>query len=201
MLIHCPHCGASVDAKVLAHHESSDTDYYDAPFRTSLLECPACQKALVGGASATGVDDWDNFEWGKAMRLYPVAEAPLSKYIPAIVGTSIEEADLCFRAKAFSACAVMCGRALEGMCRHFGTKSKYLGGGLRELLDRAIIDQRLFSWSEELQRHRNLGAHATEERISKEDARDLLDFVHAITEYVFVLSERFRIFMERKKTR
>lgn len=200
MLIHCPHCAASVDAKVLAHHVSADTDYYDAPFRTSLLECPACDKALVGGASATGVDEWDNLEWGKALRLYPVAETPLSKYIPPIVGTSIEEADLCFRARAFSACAVMCGRALEGMCRHFGAKSKYLGGGLQELLDRAIIDQRLFAWSEELQRHRNLGAHATEERISREDARDLLDFVHAITEYVFVLSERFRIFMERKKT-
>jgi hypothetical protein len=199
MLIHCPHCAASVDGRVLAHHESADTDFYDAPFRTSLVECPVCSKALVGGASAIGVDDWNNFEWGKAARLYPVAEESLSTYIPRIVGNSLEEADLCYRARAYSACAVMCGRALEGMCRHFGTKSKYLGGGLKELLDQGVIDTRLFAWSEVLQQHRNLGAHATEERLERDDARDLLDFVHAITEYVFVLSERFRLFMERKK--
>ena len=199
MLIQCPHCAASVDGKVLAHHVSADTDFYDAPFRTSLVECPLCEKALAAGASALGLDSWDNYEWGKALRLYPVAEQSLSAYIPIIVGTSLEEADLCFRARAYSACAVMCGRALEGMCRHYGTKSKYLGGGLKELLDQGVIDARLFAWSEVLQQHRNLGAHATEERLGRDDARDLLDFVHAITEYVFVLSERFRLFMERKK--
>ena len=199
MLLQCPHCSASVDARVIGHHDSGDTDFYDAPFRTSLVECPLCHRALVGGSFALGVDEWDNYEWGKALRLYPVSEAPLSKYIPAIVSTSLEEAVLCYRARAYSACAVMCGRALEGMCRHFGTRSRYLGGGLKELLDQNVIDARLFSWSEVLQQHRNLGAHASEELLTPEDARDLLDFVQAITEYVFVLSERFRIFMERKK--
>lgn len=199
MLIPCPHCAASVDARVIGHHESGDLDFYDAPFRTSLVECPICSKALVGGSEATGVDQWDNYEWGKALRLYPAAESEVSRHIPKIVGTSLEEADLCFRARAYSACAVMCGRALEGMCRHFGTQSRYLGGGLKELLDRNIIDARLFSWSEVLQQHRNLGAHASEECLGREDARDLLDFVHAITEYVFVLSERCRLFMERKE--
>ena len=41
-------------------------------------------------------------------------------------------------------------------------------------------------------------AHATEDKISKEDAKDLLDFAQAICVYVFVLNAKFNRFMERK---
>jgi hypothetical protein len=114
------------------------------------------------------------------------------------VRVSLDEAERSFRASAYLASAVMCGRALEGICRHFNTKSAYLGGGLKELLDREIIDKRLFEWSQALQRSRNAAAHASEERISKEDASDLFDFVVAIADYVFVLNERFQEFMKRQ---
>ena len=92
----------------------------------------------------------------------------------------------------------MCGRALEGICRHFKTKSDNLANGLTELRDARVIDGRLFDWSEELRKHRNLGAHASEERISSEDAADLLDFAHAITTYVFDLTAKFKGFLQRK---
>jgi len=32
----------------------------------------------------------------------------------------------------------------------FGTKSQVLAGGLKELLDREIIDKRIYEWGEEL---------------------------------------------------
>ena len=92
----------------------------------------------------------------------------------------------------------MCGRALEGICRHFETKSPYLSGGLKELLDREIIDKRLYQWSQELQRQRNLAAHASEEKVSQDDATALLEFVTSICDYVFVLSAKFEEFMKRK---
>ena len=50
----------------------------------------------------------------------------------------------------------------------------------------------------ELIKHINIGAHATEDKISKEDAKDLLDFAQAICDYVFVLNAKFNRFMERK---
>ena len=84
---------------------------------------------------------------------------------------------------------------IGGVCRHFGTKSEYLGGGLQELLDREVIDERLFEWGQALQRSRNAAAHASEQRVSREDASDLFDFVIAIADYVFVLHERFQEFM------
>lgn len=92
----------------------------------------------------------------------------------------------------------MSGRTLEGVCNHYLPKSKNLADGIKGLKEKGIIDDRLFHWGEELRKHRNIGAHATDEKISKEDAKDLLDFVNAICEYVFVLTGRFNKFMERK---
>jgi hypothetical protein len=76
-----------------------------------------------------------------------------------------------------------------------------LADGLKELLDQGVIDKRLFDWGDVLRKHRNIGAHATEEKIPKEDAKDLLEFVSAICEYVFILSDKFEKFMERSKSR
>ncbi len=53
----------------------------------------------------------------------------------------------------------MVGRALEGICVHQKTKAKTLAPGLKELLNKEIIDKRLFTWGEELRKLRNLGAH------------------------------------------
>jgi hypothetical protein len=66
----------------------------------------------------------------------------------------------------------MSGRAIEGMCVHFKTKGKgtTFAGGLKELREAKIIDDRLFQWSEALREHRNLGGHAKPERISAQAA-------------------------------
>lgn len=93
----------------------------------------------------------------------------------------------------------MCGRTIEGVCKHHDSKTRNLAGGLKKLKDDGIIDARLYNWGEALRSHRNLGAHATTEKVSKEDARDLLDFSIAICEYVFVLNEKFNRFQARQK--
>ena len=102
-------------------------------------------------------------------------------------------------AGAFLACAVMCGRAIEAICTEHKTKSPTLAEGLRELKDRQIIDQRLFDWAETLRHQRNIGAHATAESITPQDARDVLDFAIAICEYVVVLSDKYETFRNRQK--
>ncbi|MBN8550382.1 MAG: hypothetical protein J0M12_13800, partial [Deltaproteobacteria bacterium] len=67
-----------------------------------------------------------------------------------------------------------------------------------ELLDSGVIDARLFQWSQELQKQRNIAAHASEQKVSSEDAHDVMDFVIAICEYVFVLNKKFGDFMARR---
>ena len=190
MLVECNKCEAVVDAIVLREHESYDPDDYPSPFTAFFLECPKCKGPLLAGQYAHDDTAPD--------RIWPSPRKYFSEYIPDSVRTSLEEAEKCFQVGAFLACAVMSGRSLEGICRHFKTKSQYLGGGLQELKDRGIIDARIFEWSEALKTTRNAAAHATDETVSKQDARDLLDFVTAIGEYVFVLTERFESFQKRR---
>ncbi|MCS6320219.1 MAG: DUF4145 domain-containing protein [Nitrospira sp.] len=193
MIIECSYCEARVDAKIIAQNiDRYDPEFDPGKFRVVLLECPTCQNSLVAGQVEEGG------EWDAPTRLWPSPEKYLSYDIPEIVRTSLEEAKLCFKARAYAACAVMCGRSLEGISRHHSTKSQYLAGGLKELQERGIIDGRLFEWAEELKKSRNIGAHATGEKVSKQDARDLLDFTNAICEYIFVLTEQFQKFMERR---
>jgi len=94
----------------------------------------------------------------------------------------------------------MCGTVLEAICSEYATKHKVLAGGLKDLREKEVIDNRIYEWGEALRKHRNIGAHATHETISREDAKDLLDFAGAICQYVFVLTNKFETFMKRKET-
>ena len=199
MIIECPYCESKVDAKVLGEHRSFDPDDDPFEFKVSLVECPVCKNTLVGGQSNVLVAP-KKLEWDDATRLWPQPERHPDLDLPRVVAASLVEARKCYKAGAYGACAVMCGRTLEGICAEFGTKARApLVGGLRELLDRQIIDGRIFEWSEALREHRNIAAHASGERISKADAKDLLDFAEAICDYVFVLTRKFENFIARKK--
>ncbi len=197
MIIECPYCEAKVDGKVIGEHVTfSDNDPY--PFKAVLLECPSCKESLLGCQELIQIG-FDQEEWVTGNRLWPQPKNSNRWLLPDIVGDSLEEAEKCYNAGAYSACAVMCGRSLEGLCQHFETKSKTIAGGIKELLEKKIIDDRLFQWSEALRHQRNLGAHASGEKITKEDARDILDFANAINEYVFVLSKKFDDFVKRQE--
>ena len=52
---------------------------------------------------------------------------------------------------------------------------------------------------EALRNRRNIGAHASDENISREDASDILDFTIAICEYVYVLTQKYDEFKKREK--
>lgn len=197
MIIECPHCKSRVDGLVKGEATIPDDEY---PFeqKAVLVVCPACRNPLLGTTELLQVDV-DAAEWQNLYRQWPPRGDQVSRNIPDIARISLLEANVCFEAGAYSACAVMCGRTIEGVCVHYDPSVKLLVKGLELLKDRGIIDSRLFSWGTALRLHRNVGAHASAERISKEDARDLLDFATAICEYVFVLNEKFDRFQARQK--
>ena len=73
-------------------------------------------------------------------------------------------------------------QAVEGICRHFDTKSGKLFQGLKELLDRNVIDRMLYDWGQELRTHRNLTAHPPGTKFTRWDAEDIFDFAKTICE-------------------
>jgi hypothetical protein len=193
-VIQCNHCQARVQANVLAEREYSASEE-DGPHKYVFAECTHCKNSLVG------LSEWVDFDddggWTYPERKWPEPEDSLPRDIPRPVRNSLREAQRCFSSQAYMATAVMCGRAVEALCQE-KTKSKTLADGLKKLRASKVIDDKLFEWSEALRKERNIGAHAGEAEISPQDARDVLDFAIAISEYVYVLDEKYKAYLARK---
>lgn len=196
MIVECPYCESRVDGRVIGSCEGQGPED-PFPVRATLLKCPACSSALLAVQEHFQTGD-DRYQWSAAARAWPLPEHYLALRLPGLVRQPLAEARRCYKAEAYAACAVMCGKVLEAVCSEHGVKPTPLADGLRELRDKQIIDKRIFLWGEALRRHRNIGAHASGQNISGEDAKDLLDFAGAICDYVFVLTSRFDQFMRRK---
>jgi hypothetical protein len=97
MLIECYKCEAVVDGALIAQHNSYDPEDDPDVFRVYLLECPRCKTSLFAG-------DYE-FEDGPPCRLWPSPRKSVSSYIPPEIRVSLREADKCYRAGAFLACA------------------------------------------------------------------------------------------------
>ncbi len=192
MLIECNNCQARVDAEVVAQHQ--DSEFFGT--RTYLCKCPSCNRALVAQS-----EEDEDMKWTEPIRVHPRPRRFLGTDIAPTIRHSVAEAERCMQVGAYLAATAMCGRALEAICRHFGTKDAYLAVGLKELREKEIIDARLYQWGEELRDQRNAAAHATDTTVTAHDAADVLIFTYAIIDYVFLLSSKFEQFQKRKAER
>ncbi|RZZ90776.1 DUF4145 domain-containing protein [Pseudoxanthomonas winnipegensis] len=195
MLIDCHNCKAKVDAELLGEH--NDNEFFAT--KTFFLKCPSCDAAIIAESQEDFVDS--KTIWSRPVRVYPRPKRALGSDIPPIVRNSIDEAEKCMQSAAYLAATAMCGRSPEAICRYYKTKGSYLGGGLKELRDKGVIDSRLYQWSEELRDQRNNAAHATDTEIGAQDANDVMTFTYAIIDYVFLLAQKFDQFQKRKNDR
>jgi len=131
-------------------------------------------------------------------RVWPGAIRQLSSAVPKQLRDVHDEARKCFEAKAYTAAVVMVGRTLEGVCALNNIKGRNLVDSLRGLKSAGLIDDRLHEWTSELRVLRNEGAHFTGTLVNREDARDALALSEALLDYMYVLTERFHEFKERR---
>lgn len=195
VVIDCPHCATRVSAPVKGYVKHTDTD------NTIVLACcPSCEEALLGFTQLYR-DDHDDWVYDRAERLWPEPSAiDLSPSIPERIRQDIKDAQKCIAHGIWSAAVVLCGRAVERLATE-KAPGKTLATGLTELKNQGVIDDKLFQWADALRRERNLGAHATTEEVTKENATDVLAFTIAIFEYVYTLSEKYAEFKVRKAAR
>jgi HEPN domain-containing protein len=162
-----------------------------------LVECPSCHSPLFG-SSVVIQDEFNNWSWDTAERLWPAPSiAEVSPAIPDAARRDIKDAQKCLSHGIYSAAAVLCGRALERLIKE-KAGANMIAKGLAELKAKGIIDERLFSWAEALRKERNIGAHASDEDTTKENAQDIIDFTIAIFDYVYTLSEKYERYVARK---
>jgi hypothetical protein len=192
IIIDCRHCAVRVKAKAdssVTCAEDNDTYF--------LVQCPSCHSPLFGHAFPYQ-DEWGNWDFDTAERLWPTPSvAEVGPAIPEAARRDIKDAQKCISHGIFSAAAVLCGRALERLIRE-KAGNHMIAKGLGELKAKGVIDQRLFDWAEALRKERNIGAHATGEDTTKENAQDILDFTVAIFDYVYTLSDKYEKYIARK---
>ncbi len=189
--VDCPKCSVRVKTDI----ESWIGDAQDEAY--FLVACPTCKLPLLGKAFVYQ-DGHNNWEWNHAERLWPApAATEVSASIPQAARRDIKDAQKCISQGIYSAAAVLCGRALERLIKE-KAGANMIGKGLAELKTKGIIDERLFAWAEALRKERNIGAHASDEDTTKENAQDTIDFTIAIFDYVYTLSEKYEQYVARK---
>jgi hypothetical protein len=90
--------------------------------------------------------------------------------------------------------------AIEVFCAENGVNAQNLHRSLQDLVERDVIDKRLLEWADGLRILGNVGAHFSENMVTKQDASDALDLVEAMLDYVYVFTVKFQQFKARRDT-
>jgi hypothetical protein len=205
----CRHCGAYSSSEVIV------TEPYVEPvedeqgnplgggldYRYRLVRCTACFDLSLLLAMRFGwnhgVEVYDD-----DTAVYPAPPRTMSTAVPKPLQDCFQEARACYQARAYTASAIMCRRALDLLSIDRGVKQgrhQTLGTSLEKLKEKGDIDQRLFDWCKALQLAGNEAAHDVSPSVTKADARDMSDIAEAIIDYVYVFQDRYEEFKERRE--
>jgi hypothetical protein len=172
-------------------------DYVDYPFEDYwyiVVSCKMCFYVhLIRQPKSAELDSRRN------MVLWPQPDSELNTAIPEALRLEHLEARRCFRNGAFTATVVMVRRTLEGVCVEHGINDTPLVKALKSMQDTGLIEGRLVEWAQALRVLGNEAAHFTGTRVAREDAQDALALAEAILNYMYVFTEQFNEFMNRRR--
>ena len=208
--VFCPTCNILVEAKVVARGfgkyrsdaanpiDEVDTEYHGDHYSVAL--CRRCNGPFLVREALYGVPG--EFETvTDEVVLYPVSVGPKIEGLPDSIGRSVAQAHRSYATSSYDACAVMCRRALEALCKTLSASGRDLARRLADLKATGRIDSRLLDWAHGVRLVGNEAAHDVDTAVTPEDARDILEFTEALLLYVFTLDAKFRSFEARRKGR
>lgn len=208
--VFCPACNILVEARVVAHGlgkyrsdavnpiDEVDCEYHGGHFSVAL--CRRCNGPFLVREALWGVPG--EFETvTEEVVLYPVSGGPKIEGVPDSIGRAVAQAHRSRDTASYDACALMCRRALEALCKTLSANGKDLAQRLGDLKANGHIDSRLLDWAHSVRLVGNEAAHDVDTGVTAEDARDILEFTEALLMYVFTLDAKFRAFEARRKGR
>lgn len=208
--VFCPTCNFLVEAKVIARsvgHCESDAsspwslDELDRPYHGSYYSvalCRRCNGPFLLREAIYGVHGEFETLTDETL-LYPVSVSSRIEGLPNSIASSVEQAHRSYSSSSYDACAVMCRRALEALCKTLSANGKDMAHRLADLRANGHIDARLLDWAHGVRLVGNEAAHDVETAVTAEDARDILELTEALLMYVFTLDAKFRSFEARRK--
>lgn len=159
----------------------------------TLLICLICEAPLLVVQEPEPEGDVS-----KPSQLYPTVRGGAIHGTPESVRRSFVEAVRCFeQGAAHTATALMCRRTLEVVSKEHGARSGDLKQKLDALRAKGVIDQTLLDWATELRMLGNEAAHGDGE-VSRQDAKDALEFTEAMLSYIYTYQQSFDLFKRRR---
>ena len=173
-----------------------DGEVMEPPVEYALIQCGTCGDASVHARSDYG----SGFDKDAPEIVFP-AQRHLSWEVPQALRREFEEAQACFKAKAFEATVVMVRRVLEGTCKENNVQERTLVKSLEKLKADGLVDVTLAEWADALRILGNEGAHYTGKQVPRDDAEDALAFAEALLDHIYVLRKRFEVFAARRASK
>ena len=205
--VYCPECNILISAQVVAEGnggfssnainplDEADAEYYGDHYYVCL--CKRCNQPFLIRQSLYGVPG--EFETvTDEVVLYPSEKKSHIDGAPPALKSAHEQAVRSFSASLFEPCVLMCRKCIETTCKILGANGRDLHAKLQSLYDAGQIDSRLLNWAHEIRLIGNEAAHDLDIKVTKRDARDILDFTESILIYVFSLTLRFDKFRARR---
>ena len=203
MLQECDICKATVDAQELASYQGSELedDGFVHLLHYTFMKCPRCERPFVVSHEAN--PRFAEFPlWAQtAKTLLPQPYKRVDPNLPPTVRSAFEEALTCLRSGAYSATVLLSRKTLEAMCHENKINGNNLAQMLKTAMDANVIDGRLFQWANALRLAGNRAPHDVVGSITRLDAMDIVDFTHAMLEYIFTFRDKFNAFMAGEEKR
>jgi len=148
-----------------------------------IMKCQSCEQLFVARVESNG--------W---VAVYPIAAKDVAPEIPEPMKGEFEEAHLCFAVGAYRGCVSMCETALEALWR------EQKASGLLDLKEKGIISLQLYEQGNEVRLWGNVAKHElVPDVVEKEDAEQLLTYLEAILNAVYVEPERLSRLAQKRK--
>jgi len=175
------------DVALTATTNMPEMDSPVGDFHYAILACQACGCWFVAKKKAYGGENWS--------AVYPIPHKPVAPEIPEPIKSEFEEAYLCFAVGAHRGCLLVCRTALIDMQRGQNVSN------LVELKDKGIISDQLFKQANQVRRWANVIGHedVPPEAIEKEDCEQLLTYVEALLDAVYVQPKRLSDLTQKLK--
>ncbi|MCI0561662.1 MAG: DUF4145 domain-containing protein [Nitrososphaera sp.] len=197
MIIECQQCEAFVEAEEITGYEYMRTATQPSG-RYLLLKCLKCDSPILVSQNNIG-NMVEGDIWDTPARLYPSDDIRVNPNAPKPIRLAYGEAAVCFRARAYTAAAIMCRKTLEGICEAHGVQGLSLVKALEKMKNDKLIDDRLYEWADALRLAGNEAVHDVKVTVPSDDAKDMLEFTNAILDYLFSFRDKFDRFKQRRK--
>lgn len=198
----CPHCGNTTSFSIAAEGSQPTVISIENQERTTwttwrVLLCLTCLRPILERdvQKVNGPIGTRPARGATPEMLYPVTQPSLD-HLPPVIRRMYEET-LRIEKRSPRACLVMSNLTLEAVCEHEKVKGDSLAERLSHLGEIDRIPKPLAALTSQLPAFRQSEPHLAEEEITQEEVAEVLDFIGAVLEYLYIAPAKVQALRKR----